>query len=463
MSKIVLKGFVLLGILYFIVGCAPSYYSQGKRSLEQEDYDAAIQAFEKALKENPDDVRTIRELGIVYYRKLDFDKAIPTLLKAFIQDSTDGRTLFYLGTAYEIIHEYSHAIDIYRRYVDVSHLEDIRGSIEARLVLLIRKQMEEEAKAVLAQEEAMDVASIPDNTVAVLYFKNMGTQQDLDPLQKGIAEMLITDLSKVRSLKLIERLRVQKLLEEMGLGMTGFVDDATAPRVGRLLGASRLVNGTYIDLTDLGLRMDAGLLQIKEERPVWMEHVEGKFAQLFQLEKDLAFKIVDGMGIRLSQEERDEIELIPTENILAFMAYCRGLDYEDRGMFQEAAQEYQRAVELDPNFFRARQNSTRTEALSEGEVEVSVLEQRFTRASTGMEAVTSREPRISVAEETTQLERPGSPVTDHILHIGSVLNQGFLPGIDSRKPAQEQSQSSFGSTANIKISVPLPQRIGGQQ
>ena len=113
------------------------------------------------------------------------------------------------------------------------------------------------------EEARLETASVPANTVAVLYFENKGAQRNLDPLQKGIAEMLITDLSKVKSLRIVERIRMQKMMEELQLGQSGLVDEKSAPRMGKLLGASRLLKGSFFDLTSERVRVDALVAQSK--------------------------------------------------------------------------------------------------------------------------------------------------------------------------------------------------------
>ena len=441
MFQTVLKGGILLFMAVWLAGCGTSLYLQGEKSLAKEDFDAAIASFERALKDNPEDLQLLRECGIAYYRKPAMDQAIPLLFRAFAKDSIDGRTLFYLGTAYEIRKEYARAMDIYRRYATVGPLDGIRQCIEGRLIRLARKQMEEEIRAALADEKNIQAAAFPESTVAVLNFINMGKIEELKPLEKGLAEMLITDLAKVKTLKVVERIRMQSMVEEMGLGQAGLVDNATAPRAGRLLGAAKLVHGTYLDIRTTGLRIDAGVIRTSKGKVDKTGSVEGESQRIFQLEKDLVFKIIQNMGITISQEERDDIQIVPTENLLAFMAYCRGMDNEDRALYREASEEYGKAVGLDPNFERAKQSFSRTEALSASEKDISELEKEY--------AAQSESPQTG--------ELGAVPASmEYMYHIGSVLNQGFLPGIDSRIPALEQSRSGFGSTAEFEIIVPLP-------
>ena len=467
-------GFFILGVL-FITGCASSHYQMGRRSLDHEQYDEAIIAFEKALEEDPENMAIERDLGVAYFSKTQFGDAMPHLLKSFIANPKDGRTLFYLGATYELIGDYRHAIDIYRRYADVSPSSPIRSSIEGRLTNLMRKQMAEEAKNILAQEKTLDIGSVSDSTVAILYFENIGKNDDLDPIQKGLTEMLITDLSKVKSHQIVERLRMQKMIEEMGLGQTGLVDDKTAPRMGRLLGASKVLKGTFLELSKNRLRIDSGILETKTNRLKQAKRVQESMDQFFRMEKTLAFEIVDKLGITLSQAEIDAIEEMPTQNMLAFMAYCKGLDYEDKGMLDQASDAYREAIQIDPNFTKASQQLNQTETMKAGEVEITQLETQLESESSepdaGQSIVTekpeAKEPDVA-AETDNQTEAPVAampePVSvsldvqlvDQMIHTGNMMDQGFLPGVESREPAQEEGQTSYGSEIQFEIRVPLP-------
>jgi tetratricopeptide (TPR) repeat protein len=481
------KGLILLIFLYLwlFISCAASHYNLGRRHLEAEEYDEALAELELAKKENPDDPRVFRDLGIAQYSKLDFGDAIQNLLQAFFQDSTDGRTLFYLGTAFEITKKYDMAMDIYRRYTDVNPSSNIRSSIEGRMEKLMRLKMEMAAEQALAEEASIQVNGFSDSTIAVLYFQNMGKNPELDPVQKGLADMVITDLSRVKKLKVVERLRLQKLLEEMNLGMTGLVDDRTAPRIGKLLGASLLVKGTFMDLTGEKLRIDAGLIPVKKSSKFQTSHVEDQLQMIFKMEKELVFKVIERLGIRLTQEERDAIEIPATENLLAFMAYSNALDYEDRGMYDQAAEFYREAIKLDPNFTQVQEKLTVSENLSVSTMDAAEFEQQL--ASPGTEYTASS--TVSPSGEAEQKEPSGSAestageeaaavspgqevfgtastqVMDQMIHTSTVLDQGFLPGLDSRKPAQEQSQPTFGGTVQFEMVIPLPlaERTGGGQ
>src|ERR1700712_200268 len=67
----------------------------------------------------------------------------------------------------------------------------------------------------LAALTASTPPSAPKKTVAVLYFDNHTGKPDYDPLGKGIAAMMISDLGAVQEIQLLERDRMQDMVKEM--------------------------------------------------------------------------------------------------------------------------------------------------------------------------------------------------------------------------------------------------------
>ncbi len=391
------------------------------------------------------------------------------------KEPDNGKALFYTGTAYEITGDTDNAIEMYRRYNQVSKTSSLRRDLERRLRKLLYAKMQQEVKTAVKNEAAINVQAIQDNSIAVVYFKYMGSDSNLIPLQKGLADLLITDLSKAEKLTVVERLKMQKLLEEMGLGMTGLVDAGSAPRVGKLLGTAKIVNGAYIDLADEQFRIDAGISEIKTEK-FSGRMVSGDLNNIFKLEKDLVFEIIDDAGINLTQEEIDNIRIVPTENLLAFIAYCNGLDYSDRGMMDEAGREFNKAVELDPGFEMAGQKS---EQFSDLGAELQPMSELVQLADNQLGQFTTPAPEAATLQPITPpstqpqtlsepLAETGLPnvpgagimptptLLDRLQNTGQFIDVGFIPGVESREPVQEQAQPTFGNTANIEIKVDIP-------
>jgi TolB-like protein len=445
MKKNLTGGSFLFLLLPLVLGCAASHYSQGKKELARENYDSAIAALQKAVKENPQNAAAVRDLGVAYFKKNELASALDLFNAALRRDPKDALTMFYIGAAQEQKGDVEAAIKTYSQYPSAIG-DHARDAMRARLEHIVRERLRQQAKAILAQEAQLAATAPPEKSLAVLYFRNLGKNRELDPLQKGLADMLITDLSQVKSLKVVERARLQSLLEEMGLGMTGLVDETTAPRVGRLLGAREMVNGAFIDLSQEQLRIDAGLFQ-STGGEVTSEALNGPLAKFFRMEKDLALKVLDRMGITPTPDERDAILRIPTENLLAFLAYSQGLDYEDRGMTVEAEKSYKEAVRHDSKFQAAQRNMNRMQALA-----------GFPPRLQDTERMVNRSPDF---QRPTATRPVGGRLALTAINTGTAI--GRMPsaaedetrGNDRRQPALEES-GTFGATGQIRISVPLP-------
>ena len=101
-------------------------------------------------------------------------------------------------------------------------------------------------------------------TIAVMYFQNnaMMNREAMAPLEKGLTDMLITELSKIEGLSVVERAQLQQLTREMGLGATGAIKPETAQQMGKLLGAETLLLGSFAtDMSGKKMRIDARIVE----------------------------------------------------------------------------------------------------------------------------------------------------------------------------------------------------------
>ena len=466
-------GLVLGLTVVWAMGCGGSLCDQGYRLLEQEEYAAAAEVLHTALMAEPDNPRILVDLAEAFYHQDELERAEGCLAQVRSLDPSNGDAVLLVGLVQEKRGDRDAAIAAYRTYTRVSRLSQTRKMIEARLEWLIREQIGEETKRALSREAMLEVVELPDNSIAVAPFRNVGPDRSLDPLQKGLAEMMITDLSKVRSLQVLERIRMQEMMREIGLGQTGAADPSTAPRLGRLVGASRIVNGGFAGLSGERLRLDVSVAGV-ESGEVRANQAQGPMGKLFRLQKELTLGLIEEMGIELTDEEREAIQEIPTENLLAFMAYSRGLDLAERGRTEEAEAEFERAVKLDPGFGAARTRMDRAEGLRLGAtsrqaLEKSVLARRGIRPSGVPD---TREPdRNAVAQQLGEAMAPQIRIgkargtLGRLATTGMYAGAGFMPAwkagpADLRKPVPELLRELEKITfrpdeAVLEIVVPL--------
>jgi len=131
------------------------------------------------------------------------------------------------------------------------------------------------------------VAAEPPPTVAVLYFDYTGKDQELEVLRKGLAQMLISDLSGTDTIRVVERDRLEDILTELKLQGSGKIDPKSAAKLGKLLGAKYLVVGGYFDLQGV-LRVDARIVDVETGRVVKSFGTNGKPGDFLPVEQTMA-------------------------------------------------------------------------------------------------------------------------------------------------------------------------------
>ena len=77
--------------------------------------------------------------------------------------------------------------------------------------------------------------------IAISYFDNTSGLEKYNALSKGLADMLITDLSNIKSIQIVEREKLEALLKEINLSESKFIDQTTAQKLGKGLGASYIL------------------------------------------------------------------------------------------------------------------------------------------------------------------------------------------------------------------------------
>jgi tetratricopeptide (TPR) repeat protein len=185
-----------------------------------------------------------------------------------------------------------------------------------------------------------------------------------------------------------------------------------------MLGAGRLIGGAYNVLDEQNLRLDVALAELERDTVAPdLESRSGALAQLFELQTEIVFRVVERLGIELTAEERAAIQYVPTENLQAFLAYSRGLLEEDEGNFEAAANAFQRAREIDPGFERAVESEQRAEGLS---------------AVAG-----PLDTALGAAVQLEPLPPTINLVDSRLRSLTGTIGAGFVPGQEQRQPAAE--------------------------
>jgi TolB-like protein len=170
-------------------------------------------------------------------------------------------------------------------------------------------------------------------TIAVLYFENNSVvdKEKLDPLKKGLADMMITEMSKIKGIKVVERQRIQSIIDELNLNETEMVDQATTQKMGKLLGAQVMLFGGFSNLFKDKLRIDVRVVKTETGETLKAEEETGELDEFLTMLQSLVKKIAGDLEVKLSSDDEDRLEATRDGNFNGYVTYAQALDFEDQG------------------------------------------------------------------------------------------------------------------------------------
>ena len=129
--------------------------------------------------------------------------------------------------------------------------------------------------------------------VAIISFDNSsGKESEYGDLGGPLRDMLTSDLNDVKNLTMVDRQALEKLLTEQNLNNTKSFDQATATKLGKLLGAEIIITGTYFEFLG-SLRVDAKFINVETGEIAFSVGVDGTREKFFDLKKTLSNMIIE--------------------------------------------------------------------------------------------------------------------------------------------------------------------------
>lgn len=200
--------------------------------------------------------------------------------------------------------------------------------------------------------------------IAVLPFSNGGSygqgKEDFDALERGIAGMMISELSTNPAARVVERQEIQRLLDEQNLGAQNRVDPQTAARIGKLVGARYTILGTFIDFYG-DFRVDVRLVNTETGEIIKTESERMQRDHLFDIIRNIAARLMKDANLPAVQRPANDQRMsrqVPTE---ALTYYSRALLYQDRGQKEKAVEMFNRALAIFPEYAEAQDGLQRVQ------------------------------------------------------------------------------------------------------
>lgn len=188
-----------------------------------------------------------------------------------------------------------------------------------------------------------------EKSIAVLPFENLSSDKENAYFADGIQDDILTNLAKIRDLKVISRTSV--------MGYRG--NPPNAREIGKALGVGAVLEGS-VRREGNRVRLNVQLIDTETDQHLWAEDYDRDLTDVFAIQTDLAQKIAQELQAQLSPSEKEQILRRPTENGEAYLAFVQANSWhsslEEVSKLKEAEQLYQRAIQLDPKFSLALAN-----------------------------------------------------------------------------------------------------------
>ena len=194
-------------------------------------------------------------------------------------------------------------------------------------------------------------------TIAILDFKNRSVddKEKFDPMEKGFADLMISELNGTINLKVVERERIKWLLDEIGMeNDPGKFDMGTAVRVGKLLGVHTILLGSFIKVNDQ-MKLLSRLVKVETGEILATDEATGDADDFFDIAQQLGDKVAKHINVTLSKAQAQEGS--ETKSLDAMLAYSEGLVLVEKGDYKNAYDKFQEAASLDPSYIKAQRKA----------------------------------------------------------------------------------------------------------
>ena len=179
-------------------------------------------------------------------------------------------------------------------------------------------------------------------TLAVLPFQPLSSGANDEYLELGMADTLITKLSRTGGLIVRPTSAIRKYTSS----------DADPLIAGRALQVDAVLEGTIQRLGDR-LRVSVRLIRVRDGASFWSESYDARFTDVFQVQDTVSERVVDALAVRLSSPEKASLKKRDTTNIQAYELYTRGVFFWNKRSeedLRKAVSYFEQAIALDNNY-----------------------------------------------------------------------------------------------------------------
>jgi len=184
-----------------------------------------------------------------------------------------------------------------------------------------------------------------EKSIAVLPFKNDSNDAGNVHIVNGLMESVLTNLQKIEDLRIISRTSVEKFRN----------NTKTISEIAKELNVSYFVEGSGQKIGD-EILLNIQLIEASSDKHLWAQQYKRKATDIFELQKEVAKNIAAKIEAIITPEEVERIDKVPTDNLVAYDYFLKGLDLfylGNREGLEAAIPLFKKAIEYDNEFSRA--------------------------------------------------------------------------------------------------------------
>lgn len=187
--------------------------------------------------------------------------------------------------------------------------------------------------------------------LAIIDFKNRSItkREQYDPMEKGFADLLINRLNNSTNLRVVERERIQWILDE--IKMQNQYEMEGAVRLGKQLGVQSVLMGSFM-VNDDQIWLGARLVKVETSEILLTDEIRGDLDEFFDLVDQLSAKISEKINVTLNDLTPEQEAKAPSLD--AIMSYSIGLSYLEKEDYKNAYAKFQEALKYDPDYDKAQ-------------------------------------------------------------------------------------------------------------
>jgi adenylate cyclase len=329
----------------------------GEALLNSGKFEEAIKMCEKAIRLHPHTPRYyFGHMAKAYYGAGRYEKSLVAAEKHLNmarktgQKSTQAEShlqsalaLMGLDREKEAQEHVAQALKLWPEGSNLDHLRKYSGWSSYKDQILLQHIVDPLHKAGVPEHAPLPLPDKP--SIAVLPFDNLSDDPEQEYFSDGMTDDLITDLSKISGLFVIARNSAFKYKGQ----------SVDVKKVSRELGVRYVLEGS-VRRYENKIRINAQLIDATTGGHLWAERYDEQMDNIFLLQDKITMKIVEALAVKLTIDEKEAIPKKETNNLKAYLTFLKGWQHYRRftsDEFLEAIPLLEKAIELDPNYWRA--------------------------------------------------------------------------------------------------------------